>query len=251
MIKWIFFDAGNVIINDDPAMVFVYSQIHQAITSKGISITPDELFRYRESLIKEKRDGQHYYSVAEHYLGLAESKALFQQIWKKLKAEWSFYSPVLSPIIPIIDQLYNRYNLGIIANQPPEVMDIFEKADLLKYFKVIIISDLVGMKKPHQEIFRHALEKAQARAEQSVMIGDRIDNDVAPAKAVGMKTLWFQLPLELKGFDGTNEFEARYLQSIRNAAACQMPPRDKSEQPDFTAKSYEGILEGVDFIDTL
>lgn len=28
------------------------------------------------------------------------------------------------------------------------------------------------------------------RAEESVMVGDRLDNDIVPAKALGMKTVW-------------------------------------------------------------
>ena len=44
--------------------------------------------------------------------------------------------------------------------------------------------------KPDKEIFEKALELAKCTAAESVMVGDRLDNDIIPAKAIGMKTVW-------------------------------------------------------------
>ena len=33
---------------------------------------------------------------------------------------------------------------------------------------------------------------AGCQAENAVMIGDRLDNDIAPAKKLGMKTVWIR-----------------------------------------------------------
>lgn len=46
--------------------------------------------------------------------------------------------------------------------------------------------------KPDKRLFEIALEKAKCSAQEAVMIGDRLDNDIAPAKALGMRTLWIQ-----------------------------------------------------------
>jgi len=43
-----------------------------------------------------------------------------------------------------------------------------------------------GVSKPHPRFFELALEHAHAEASRSVVIGDRLDNDVEPAVAVGM-----------------------------------------------------------------
>ena len=43
--------------------------------------------------------------------------------------------------------------------------------------------------KPDPAIFRYALSVAGCAPEQALMIGDRLDNDIFPAKALGMKTL--------------------------------------------------------------
>jgi len=33
---------------------------------------------------------------------------------------------------------------------------------------------------------------ANCTADESVMVGDRLDNDIIPAKALGMKTVWLK-----------------------------------------------------------
>ena len=38
---------------------------------------------------------------------------------------------------------------------------------------------------------------AGCRAEDAVMVGDRLDNDILPAKAVGMKTIWIRKGLSV------------------------------------------------------
>ena len=46
-----------------------------------------------------------------------------------------------------------------------------------------------GVAKPDRRIFDIALERSGCKPENAVMIGDRVDNDILPAKAVGMKTV--------------------------------------------------------------
>ena len=60
-----------------------------------------------------------------------------------------------------------------------------------------------------------------------------------------MKTIWLKLSLEKKGFKPETDFEKQYLNSIKVASASHIQPRNEIEQPDFTAKSFNDILEGV------
>ena len=56
----------------------------------------------------------------------------------------------------------------------------------------MIASAEEGVSKPDPRIFEIALERAGCKVENAVMIGDRIDNDVVPAKKMGMKTVWIR-----------------------------------------------------------
>ncbi len=94
--------------------------------------------------------------------------------------------------IELLDYLQIHYSLHIITNGFEEVQyKKITKSGLKKYFKTITTSEEVGLKKPHPVIFKTALKKANAKPETSLMIGDSFEADILGAKAVGMKTLFF------------------------------------------------------------
>jgi HAD superfamily hydrolase (TIGR01509 family) len=54
-----------------------------------------------------------------------------------------------------------------------------------------IISEDAGVAKPDPRIFRTALDALGRRADESVMIGDGWDTDIAGARAAGIRPIWF------------------------------------------------------------
>ncbi len=46
--------------------------------------------------------------------------------------------------------------------------------------------------KPDIRIFEYALKTAKCQPQDAVMIGDRIDNDTAPAQSLGIKGVWIK-----------------------------------------------------------
>lgn len=59
-----------------------------------------------------------------------------------------------------------------------------------QFFDVVAASAEIGYSKSDKEIFEKAFELAGCTAKESAMVGDRLDNDIIPAKAIGMKTIW-------------------------------------------------------------
>lgn len=103
------------------------------------------------------------------------------------------------------------YHIGVIANQSLGTEKRLEAWGIRKYFDSVIASAEEGVAKPDPEIFLRALKRSGGSAESSVMIGDRLDNDIAPAKSLGMKTVW-----------------------IKQGFAVYSSPTCPEEQPDHT-----------------
>ena len=59
----------------------------------------------------------------------------------------------------------------------------------MKFIDLVIASAEEGLEKPDRRIFELALSRADCKPENAVMIGDRVDNDIIPAKKIGMKTV--------------------------------------------------------------
>jgi putative hydrolase of the HAD superfamily len=84
------------------------------------------------------------------------------------------------------------YNMHIITNGFKEVQYIkLNKSGLDHYFDVIVCSEDVGQNKPSPAIFKHSLDSANAKAADSVMIGDDYEVDVVGAQNFGMYGILF------------------------------------------------------------
>lgn len=92
----------------------------------------------------------------------------------------------------ILDYLSGQYSLHLISNGFKEASHTkITKCDLGKYFQTVVISEIIGIHKPHPAIFHHAVENAQTRIPESVMIGDSLEADVRGAQNVGMDAVYF------------------------------------------------------------
>lgn len=65
-----------------------------------------------------------------------------------------------------------------------------EALGLTDYFRVIVTSGELGIKKPDYRIFREALTQIQSKPENVVFCGDSLKSDIQPAKELGMATIW-------------------------------------------------------------
>tara|TARA_R100001369_G_scaffold92445_1_gene137588 strand:+ start:3128 stop:3811 length:684 start_codon:yes stop_codon:yes gene_type:complete len=94
--------------------------------------------------------------------------------------------------IDLLDYLSKKYRLHIITNGFHEVQHLkLKKSGIYTYFKTVTTSEEVGLKKPNPVIFKTALQKASAKPENSVMIGDSYEADILGAKAIGMQTMYY------------------------------------------------------------
>ncbi|MBL4745565.1 MAG: YjjG family noncanonical pyrimidine nucleotidase [Flavobacteriaceae bacterium] len=100
---------------------------------------------------------------------------------------------VLFPgVFEILEYLKDKkYPLHLITNGFNEVQyDKLKASKLSTYFKVVITSENVGVKKPNPIIFKEAVKVANATMNQSIMIGDNWEADIMGAKSAGMDVIY-------------------------------------------------------------
>lgn len=94
--------------------------------------------------------------------------------------------------ISILDYLQPKYNLHIITNGFHVVQEQkLTNSNIRHYFKTVTNSETAGVKKPNPVIYSHALHVANAKKENSIMIGDCIDADVLGALNSGLDAILF------------------------------------------------------------
>jgi putative hydrolase of the HAD superfamily len=96
------------------------------------------------------------------------------------------------------------YTQHIITNGFREVQEIkIQESGLSSFFDIVVCSEDTEFHKPKKGIFNHALNLANAKAHESIMIGDDQQNDISGALNAGMEALHFTpnltLQFQLKG----------------------------------------------------
>ena len=99
----------------------------------------------------------------------------------------------------VLQYLKTKYTLHIITNGFKEVLELkITKTNLKDYFELILSAEDVGVNKPNPLVFKTALERTNALAYESLMIGDSYEADIVGAKNAGMQTLHFNPKREPK-----------------------------------------------------
>ena len=65
-----------------------------------------------------------------------------------------------------------------------------EKHALAPYFDCIVIEGEFGVGKPDERVFHHALSAVGSSPEQTWMVGDNLEADIATPHRLGMHTVW-------------------------------------------------------------
>ena len=169
-VKWVFFDLGSTLIDETAADT---RRIKEMIS--GTDITEEE---YREKRLEMIRKGRNGDLSAIEYFALT-------------KTPWHSEDEVPYPdAVPTLAELTRRgYKLGVIANQKYGTKLRLKSWNLLRLFEVIAASAELGMSKPDPAIFEWALKQADCSPQNAVMVGDRMDNDMAPANRLGMHSV--------------------------------------------------------------
>lgn len=170
-IKWIFFDVGSTLVDETKAY---NHRIREAIA--GTDITFEQFQEKRLEFAKQnvKSDLE-----ALKFFGLPKP------VWHR---EDEVPYPEAEEILQYLKSL--GYKIGIIANQSFGTAERLAQWKLIQYIDVVAASAEFGVAKPDPAIFERAFKLAGCQPEEAVMIGDRLDNDIVPAKKLGLKAIW-------------------------------------------------------------
>lgn len=92
----------------------------------------------------------------------------------------------------LLNTLRGKMKLGIITNGFTELQQVrLERTGFRDHFDVLIISEQVGVAKPHPDIFEYALSAmGHPSREKVLMVGDNPDSDILGGLNAGLHTCW-------------------------------------------------------------
>lgn len=93
---------------------------------------------------------------------------------------------------PVLDVLYAHYPLVLVSNFYGNVETVLADFDLRRYFKQIIESAIVGVRKPDPRIFMLGVEALGLQPKEVLVIGDSYKKDIQPAESIGCHVMWLK-----------------------------------------------------------
>jgi len=91
----------------------------------------------------------------------------------------------------VLAALKTHYRIGVVSNWYGNLDRIIAEAGMAKLVSAVGDSARLGFGKPDPRIFQAALKSLDAAPADAAMVGDSLEKDCAPARALGMKTVWY------------------------------------------------------------
>lgn len=197
-IRVIFFDVGNTLLFPNR------ERIHGPMADLGLAPKSEHL-RDLECRMKNEfdsrmtKDGTHdqsfwwmFYTQLFVEIGLKDD-AIRDQLVESIRnsANWD---QIRQDTREQLQQIASEYRIGVISNADGKIQDVLRRCDIADCFETITDSGLVGYEKPLAEIFRHALKAMNAKAEESLYVGDMYSVDYVGATGAGMQAVLMDVP---------------------------------------------------------
>ncbi len=93
---------------------------------------------------------------------------------------------------PALDALHARFPMVLVSNFYGNVEAVLRDFGLRHYFREIVESAVVGVRKPDPQIFRLGCEALGMEPEQVLVIGDSLRKDIEPAESIGCRVMWLK-----------------------------------------------------------
>ncbi|HLN61761.1 MAG TPA: HAD family hydrolase [Symbiobacteriaceae bacterium] len=213
---WLFFDVGEVLMDERPTNRAWAEAVRRVLAEDGLAVSVEQALQAQRAAAAGGYSDPKNGAVA---LLAGDDETLFRRV----RAHgWPLLDEPFADAVSALEWLKEAgYRLGLIANQrKAESRARLGWSGLLEHFEVVLLSGDVGLSKPDPAIFQLALQMAECAPGEAVMVGDRPDNDIAPARQVGMGTV-------------------RILRGLHR----DYSPRSAAEEADVTVDSLGALTE--------
>lgn len=221
-VRAVLFDVGGPIDTETTRERLIDEHIRAAVEAAGITVSDEAYARANDGAV-ESFAPDAYAAIIWRLTGRRPDVArTAYAAFQGRHAERQVFE--LRPgIAALLAELHERgLLLGLAANQPHAVLARLDDLGVGRYFHHREVSGTHGFHKPDTRLFLRACEDLGVGPAECVMVGDRIDNDIVPARMLGMRSILF-----------------------RTGRHIRQQPRSWAEMPDAEVADVDGLREAL------
>ena len=194
--EWILFDADDTLFHFD-----AFRGLQLMFFQFGVKFTEQDYHEYQtlnKSLWVDYQNGSIIAQQLQHqrFHAWANKLQISPQVLNNafLIAMAEICTP-MAGAVSLLNALKGKIKLGIITNGFTDLQQIrLERTGLTGHFDLLVISEQVGIAKPHLGIFEHAFSlMGNPAREQVLMVGDNPDSDILGGINAGLDTCWLNV----------------------------------------------------------
>jgi HAD superfamily hydrolase (TIGR01549 family) len=187
MIKNIFLDAGGVIL-DEKLFEKQSSKVITALIKKyNKNYSIKNYWNDVEEAVYRYVPRVYDYVLYKNINDIENYKIAKIEYKNKIKSHNTL--ELMDGINNFLIEFSKEYEIGILGQYGKDFKTFLKDKNILQYFTFSEIQDDYNISKPDPRYFIKILKKCRCKANESIMVGDRIDKDIIPAKMIGMKTI--------------------------------------------------------------
>lgn len=192
--EWILFDADDTLFHFDD-----YRGLQHMFSQYNIFFNDLDYAAYQlanKALWRRYQDGT---MTAKELQSERFSKWALQlnvppmELASAFLASMADISKLIEGAHSLLTTIKSKKKIGIVTNGFTELQQIrLKRCGVFEYFDVLVISEEVGVAKPHPGIFDYALNKmGNPSREKVLMVGDNPETDILGGINSGLHTCWY------------------------------------------------------------
>lgn len=190
---WIFFDADETLFTFDS-----FGGLQRMFLDYSVTFTAEDFHDYQsinKPLWVDYQNGAITALQLQHQRFEGWAAKLNVPAGDLNNAFLNAMAEICTPLpgaVSLLNALKGKAKLGIITNGFTALQQIrLERTGLRDYFDLLIISEQVGVAKPHPRIFDYALAQAgNPPRDRVLMVGDTAESDILGGINAGLSTCW-------------------------------------------------------------
>ncbi|MDR0229233.1 MAG: YjjG family noncanonical pyrimidine nucleotidase [Flavobacteriaceae bacterium] len=197
----VFFDLDHTLWDFERNSALAFQQV---LEEKKLPFSIDSFLEHYVGINADYWDRYSLNQVSQEELRIGRIRDTFAQLKYEASVEemlsvgnmYLTYLPnnnhLIDGAMEVLNYLEGKYKMHIITNGFSQVqVSKLANAQIARFFDTITDSEVAGVKKPDQGIFKVALEAAGVTADKSLMIGDNWIADVEGALSAGLDVVYF------------------------------------------------------------
>jgi FMN phosphatase YigB (HAD superfamily) len=170
-------DIGGVIYFDEPFELAWLQGTFERMVTREPTYT---LGMFLDGVERWYREGSPGYSF-----GHPSSAALAEDSWAAVRRAWTELAQEVPGAVRAAQAIAGNIPTVVVANQPPECMRVLRDWGLTRSLRGVFLDSLCGVAKPDPRLLDLGRERLGLPAAELLMVGNRTDHDVLPARELG------------------------------------------------------------------